>query len=232
MVNNSFQRLVGLLAILAGILALLSLIIGLAGVNYDFEVFSDPAALVASGATAAAFIRWSYWLNMFGNYLFLMPLALLLYRWLKPLNPPFAQLFTGGGFLYMLLGAAGSSIFSAAWPLLMGMYESAPAAQQPAIVVSFELVNAIAGEGLHGILQNLVGATWFLGMGYLLRAKRNGLGIFAMVVGAFLILNTIGNMFNIEALSLLGLTANIILGPLWSISIGILLAQLKAEPAT
>ena len=37
-INNSYQRTVGSLAIVAGILALLSLVVGLAGVNFDFEV--------------------------------------------------------------------------------------------------------------------------------------------------------------------------------------------------
>lgn len=91
----------------------------------------------------------------------------------------------------------------------------------------FELVNAIAGEGFHGVLQDLVGAVWFLGIGYLLRVKRNVLGIATMVIGGFLVLNTVGNLFAIEALSLLGLTANIILGPLWSTWAGVLLVQGK-----
>lgn len=227
--NHSFQRLTGILAVLAGILALVSLVIGLAGVSYDFEAFSDPASLIAIGSSAAVFIRWSYWLNMLGNYLFLIPLALFLYQWLKTVNPAFAQLFTASGLFYLVLGAAGSAIFAAAWPLLIELYEAAPAAQQPFLVVDFAVVNALAGEGLHGVLQDLVGAVWFVGMGYLLRTKRNGLGIFTMIIGGFLILNTIGNIFNIEALSLLGLTANIVLGPLWAIWLGSLLVRGKAD---
>ena len=42
-----------------------------------------------------------------------------------------------------------------------------------------------------------------------------------MVVGLFLLLNMLPNMFNVEALSLLGLTAAILLGPIWSIAMGI-----------
>lgn len=228
--DNSFQRLTGGLAVLAGILALLSLVIGLSGVNYDFEAFSDPAFLIAIGSSAAGLIRWSYWFNMLGNYMLLMPLALFLYKWLKSENPPFAQLFTGSGWLYLLLGAVGSSIFAAAWPFIIDLYETTPPDQQANLLIHFEVINAFAGEGFHGVLQNIFGAVWFLGMGHLLRSKRNALGLFAMAVGAFLVLNTIGNVFNVEALSLLGLTANIVLGPLWSIWIGVLLVQLKADP--
>jgi hypothetical protein len=60
-------------------------------------------------------------------------------------------------------------------------------------------------------------------MGYLIQKDLRGIGILAMVVGGFLLLNTAGNMFNIEALSLLGLSANILLAPIWSIWIGIYL---------
>ncbi len=225
--DKTYQNVVGELAIVAGVFALLSLVVGLMGVNWDFEVFSDPSALIASGATAAGFIRWSYWLNMLGNYLLLMPLALLLYRWVGSDKSGFSQIFTAGGLIYMLLGAAGSAIFAGAWPFLMEQYEIAAAAQQQALVLDFQVVNTIAGEGLHGVLQNLVGAVWFLGMGSYLRSKFNGLGIVSMIVGVFLLLNTLGNMFNIEALSLIGLTANILVGPIWSICIGVMLMRGK-----
>jgi hypothetical protein len=227
--DNSFQRLTGILAIVAGIFALLSLVIGLAGVNYDFEVFSDTSSLIASGTAAAVFIRWSYWLNMFGNYLLLIPLALLLHQWLKNVQASYALLFTASGLLYLALGATGSAILATAWSFLIEQYATATAANQPFLVIQFQVVNAIAEAGLHGVIQNFAGAVWFLGIGSLLRTKQTGLGIGAMVVGLFLTLNTLGNMFNIEALSLLGLTANILLGPLWSIWVGIFLMQLKAK---
>ena len=168
-IDDSFQRLTGVLAILAGILALLSLVVGLAGVGYDFEVFSDTSSLIVAGTVAAA------------------------------------------------------------WSFLIEQYAIASLAQQEFLVIEFQVVNAIAEEGLHGVIQNLAGAVWFLGMGALLRSTKNSLGIFAMIIGVFLMLNTLGNMFNLEFLSLLGLTANIVLGPLWSIWIGVLFVQLKTN---
>ena len=221
--EKSFQQTTGVLAVVAGILAIVSLVIGLAGVDFDFEVFSDTSSLIAAGSSAAGFIRWSYWLNMVGNYLFLIPLALLLYQWKKSDSPGFAQTFTAGGLLYMALGAAGSAILASAWSFLIEQYELAAAAQQEFLVIEFQVVNAIAEAGLHGVVQNFCGAVWFLGMGSLIRRELRGIGIFAMVVGGFLLLNTLGNMFNIEALSLLGLTANILLAPIWSIWVGIYL---------
>jgi hypothetical protein len=222
---GSFQRLTAVFAIIAGIAALLSLVVGLHGVGYDFDVFSDSSALIAAGTTAAGFIRWSYWLNLVGNYLFLLPLALLLYQWTKPAQPEFAQLFTVSGLVYVLLGAAGSAILAATWPYLMEEYALGTAVSQPILAANFQLATAIAEGGLHGVVQNLAGAVWFGGMGALLRPKRRSLGIFAMIIGLFLLLNTLGNLFNIEALSLIGLMANILLGPIWSIWFGLTLLK-------
>ncbi len=227
--ERSFQRWTGGLAVAAGILALLSLVIGLAGVNYDFEVFSDASSLIAAGTMAADFVRWSFWLNMLGNYLLLVPLALWLLRWLKPLNPPFAQVFTASGLLYLILGATGSAVLAAAWPLLMQRYELADVSQREFLTLAFQVVAAAVEDGLHGVLQNLCGAIWFLGMGALIRSKHGGLGVFTLSIGGFLCLNLIGAIFNIEALSLLGLTANIVLGPLWAIWLGIVLLRDKAS---
>jgi len=227
--DRSFQRLTGILSILAGILALVSLAVGLAGVNYDFEVFSDTSSLIVSGSIAASYIRWSYWLNMLGNYLLLIPLALFLYAWLEPLNRPFAQLYSISGLIYLILGATGSAVLAAAWPYLIEQYDIVSAVQQGFLTMQFQVVNAIAEEGLHGVIQNLAGAIWFIGIGALMRSKRSLLGIFTIVIGLFLALNTIGNMFGVEVLSLVGLTANILLGPLWSIWLGILLVRLKAD---
>ncbi|MCA9967896.1 MAG: hypothetical protein KC423_26810, partial [Anaerolineales bacterium] len=160
---GSFRGLTAVFAITAGLAALLSLGVGLAGVNYDFDVFSDSSSLIAAGTAAAGFIRWSYWLNMVGNYLFMLPLALLLYQWAKATQPEFARLFTASGFVYILLGAAGSAILAATWPYLMEEYAAGTAVTQPILVANFQLVTAVAEAGLHGVAQNLAGSIWFWG---------------------------------------------------------------------
>jgi hypothetical protein len=106
----------------------------------------------------------------------------------------------------------------------MEQYEAVVLTQPSAAAIltsDFQVVNAIAESGLHGVLQNFCGAVWFLGMGYYIQKETRAIGVFTLVVGFFLLLNTLGNMLNIEALSLLGLTANILFGPIWSIWIGI-----------
>ena len=219
--DQSFQKVVGWLAIAAGVLAFGSLLVGLAGVSWDFEQFSEPASLIAIGAAGARFIGWSFWFNMFGNYLLLLPLVLWLYLWLRDEHEAGALLYTLGGIFYILLGAAGAAILAAAYPVLIEAFgQTTIEAEQGLLLADLRLVQAIAEAGLQGVGQNFAGAVWLIGIGSLLRTRRNGLGLFSIVIGGFLVLNTLGNMFNVEALSLLGLTATILLAPLWSILLG------------
>ena len=51
--------------------------------------------------------------------------------------------------------------------------------------------------------------------------KRRMLGLFSVTLGIFLFLNGLGAMFNLEVLSLMGLTANVLLAPLWALLVAI-----------
>ena len=224
-VSERFVRFSGVCSVLAGVFALAGLVVGLITVDYDFEVFEDTSRLISLGADAAGAIRWSNLLNMFGNYLFLLPLALLLFGWLRSADEGRTRFYTTSGVLYITLGAAGASILAAGWSHLIEAYAAASAEFQPILVSQIELVNAIAEQGLQGALQNIVGALWFIGMGSFLQSQRSAQGIFGMVVGVALLLNAVGNLFNIEFLSLLGLTGNILLGPIWAIWMGVSLLR-------
>lgn len=76
-----------------------------------------------------------------------------------------------------------------------------------------------------GVVQNVAGAVWFLGMGSLLRRHRPALGAAAMAVGAFLVVNAAGIMVDVEALRFIGLTGNVLLAPAWAIGMGISLLR-------
>lgn len=219
-------KMVGVLAVVAGVLALLSLGVGLAGVDGDAEVLSEEASLVAAGAGAADAIRASFWLNMFGNYLLLVPLALVLHAMCADGRRADTRLLTAAGGVYLLFGAAGSAIFAGAWPDLMEKYAAAGGeSERAAILADFELVSAIAGDGLHGVVQNVGGAVWLLGIGALMRAWVPSLGWLAMAIGAFLAITTAGTIIGVEALSLIGVTATVLVAPLWSMAVGLRLIR-------
>ena len=219
-INLEHRRSVGALSILAGAMALVSLVIGLAGVDFDAEVLSDDEAILAA-SDAIDHIRWSYWLNMLGNYLLLVPLALLLHGRVARVGGLAARAFTAAGIVYLVFGAAGSAILAEAWPHLMERYAGADAAGRAAALEDFELVNAVAGGGLHGVVQNLAGAAWLAGIGWLMRPQARILGAIAIAISAFLVLATIGTVVGVEALNVTGVTATVLLAPAWAIALGI-----------
>jgi len=219
--SQSFQRVAGLLALVAGPLSLASLVVGVSVVDFNFDAFTDPAAMLSLNAAAARLIRWSYWLSMFGSYLFLVPLALWLDHTLPTTSRVMLRSFTLCGLGYLALGAAGAAILAAVWPTLMMLAPTLPAEQQSALQLLFVTVTAIAEDGLQGLLQNVLGSIWFIGVGSLLWHQRRFLGGFTCLIGFALALTTLATLFDSESLGLLGLIATLLLVPAWSVWVSI-----------
>jgi hypothetical protein len=213
--------MLGRVTILAGVLSLASLVVGLSGADYDFEAFSEADTFIALGADAASPVLWGMWLSLFGSYLLVVPLALHLHRELRDDAPAVSDLASVGALLYILLGAAGAGVLAATAPHLMEQWSLADAAGRSDLLAQFDLARRIAEDGLQGVVQNVAGATWFIGMGVLLRAHRRGLGTTAIVIGVALVLNTLGILVDVEGLRMLGLTGTVLLAPMWAIGMGV-----------
>jgi hypothetical protein len=214
------RRATAVVTIAAGVTSLASLIVGLSGADFDFEAVSEAATFIALGTDAVAPVRWGLWLSMFGSYLLLVPVALFLLRWLRQDDPVVADLATVAAGFYILLGAAGASVLASTLPDLIQRYADADAAMRAGLLNDFDLARRIAEDGLQGVVQNVAGAAWFLGMGSLLRRHRPALGAAAIAVGAFLVVNAVGIMVDVEALRFIGLTGNVLLAPAWAIGMG------------
>ena len=217
------RRATAVVTIAAGVMSLASLIVGLSGADFDFEAVSESATFIALGTDAVAPVRWGLWLSMFGSYLLLVPVALLLLRWLRQDDPVVADLATVAAGFYILLGAAGASVLASTLPDLIQRYadaDTADVAMRAGLLNDFDLARRIAEDGLQGVVQNVAGAAWFLGMGSLLRRHRPALGAAALAVGAFLVVNAAGIMVDVEALRFIGLTGNVLLAPAWAIGMG------------
>jgi hypothetical protein len=214
------RRVTAVVTIAAGVTSLASLIVGLSGADFDFEAVSEAATFIALGTDAVAPVRWGLWLSMFGSYLLLVPVALYLLRWLRQDDPVVADLATVAAGFYILLGAAGASVLASTLPDLIQRYADADAAMRAGLLNDFDLARRIAEDGLQGVVQNVAGAAWFLGMGSLLRRHRPMLGAAAIAVGAFLVVNAAGIMVDVEALRFIGLTGNVLLAPAWAVGMG------------
>lgn len=222
---RSFQRLSGLLAVIGGPLAWGSLLLGLSAVSFDFEQLSDPQRILALGSAAAPLLRWSFLLSMFGAYLLLIPLTIWLGATFGSPDSSVWRWYTFCGLSYLVLGALGAAILAAVWAALIGLAASSPPDQQPALLIAFTTATTIAEDGFQGVVQNLAGGIWWIGLGSSLRHQQRRLGLFTMVLGGLLLINAAGNLLNSEPLSLIGLTATVLLAPLWSIWIGLVIAR-------
>src|SRR5436305_3427087 len=100
--ETSFQRLTAVTSILAALLALGSIGFQAVVLGVTADPFSHPTSLLASGANGAILFRWGMILDLFGYYLLLAPLALLLWSRLKPKGMNLISLFTFCGLAYML----------------------------------------------------------------------------------------------------------------------------------
>jgi hypothetical protein len=219
--DRSFARLAGILALVAAPLSWLSLAIGLLAVGGDFDAFGDPARLFALGEPAAAQIQWSYWLSMLGSYLLLLPLVIWLHANLARRAPLHARWYALCGLGYLVLGGAGAAILASTWPFLIRA-AAEPGAAPDQLALLFRFSTAIAESGLQGLIQNLAGGVWWLGLGLLLWPARRPFAGLSLAIGGALLLTALGGLLRVEALSALGLIATLLLVPVWAIWAGLL----------
>lgn len=223
--SRSFQRVAGLLAVIAGPLALGGLALGLSAVNFNFDQFSDPNVILELGAAPAVVLRWSFLLSMVGSYLLLLPLAMWFGNTLaEPTNLPL-RWYTFCGLGYLTLGALGAAILAAVWSQLITLYSSASGDQQTAIRTAFITATSIAEDGFQGVVQNIAGGIWWIGIGGMLWHQRRVFAGFTILLGLFSIANVVGTLVASEALSLVGLTATILLAPVWAIWAGLVVMR-------
>jgi hypothetical protein len=218
---RAFERMTGLTAIIAGVLAITSLWIGLAGLDYQLDAFSGAEAILGAGAAAAPYIRWSQICNLLGNYLLLFPTALLLWRWLRPANPPFVDFYTLAGLFFLSVGGIASGILVGAWPDMLIDYANAAGAERYIIATIFINFTRSIENGLQGLVQNLPGAIWLLGMGGMLKRERPTLGWLTLIFGSFMLVNSLGSLLDNSTLSMIGFSGNFLILPVWAVWIGL-----------
>ena len=90
-------------------------------------------------------------------------------------------------------------------------------------MIATEFVNFTRSieNGLQGLVQNVPGAIWLLGMGGLLKRERPALGWLTLVFGFFMLINSLGSLLDNSTLSMIGFSGNLLILPLWAMWIGV-----------
>jgi hypothetical protein len=142
---------------------------------------------------------------MFYSYLLLAPLALFLHRRLRDRKPWLADLGTVAAFAYIVAGAAGAAVLGTVGPTLVEAYAAAPAAELPAIAISFGVLRDVM-FGVWQVLDPITAGTWVATVGWLLLPERDRLGRFLMVFACGMFAFGITTMFGIHELEVLLIT--------------------------
>src|SRR2546421_520819 len=217
----SFQRLAAVTSILATLLSCGSIGFQAVVLSVNVDPFSNPTSLLGSGANGATLFRWGMILDMFGYYLLLAPLALLVWSRLKPRGMTLITLYTFCGLAYMLIGAIGAATLAAISPPLIEGYGQASAQQRQVYEVVFSGFLNVVYVGLWNLLESSLGGFWWLGIGLFLRREQPALGIFTTVLGIFALLDALGRILDIQIIYTIGLAGLLLFIPIWTLWFGI-----------
>jgi hypothetical protein len=224
------QDWVGWLAIAAAPVTLAGLLLGISLVDFDAEAYREPATVLALGEDKATVLRVSYLLTALGSYAMLVPLALWLRRRFAARDGVGWDATSVFGLAYLGLGAAGACVLGAVIPELLRLYDGG--ADHATLEVAWHTANRIGEDGLQGMVQNVSGAVWWLGLGVALRQVRPTLGWVTLVLGVASAVNAAGSLVEADALQVPGLTVTVLLAPVWSVLLGVLvLRETRPVPA-
>jgi hypothetical protein len=226
--GRSFSHMAAIAAIASLPLAAGNLFAMLATVHFDLNGMTNPLVLLHAGVEAAPLWRWSMILDIFGYYLPIVPLILLLRSSLRRQSPNWIDLFALCLLAYCLIGAIGGAILATALPTLIREYATASSAHRLSLQSVFTGYTDGIYRGLWNLLEEfLVGIGW-IGFGLVLRAERPRLGIVTVVLGAACLVDSFGTALNVDAIASAGLTVYLVLAPTWACWMGIDLLRTRS----
>ncbi|HSK14345.1 MAG TPA: hypothetical protein VK907_14085 [Phnomibacter sp.] len=220
---SNYQRTVGLLTILAGLLSAACLLVGAIAVEFNFDAFSHPLLVL----NYAHHYREAYWfliLDMFGYYLLLLPAIFYLHHRFK-FHSPWVPLLTFCGVAYVLTGALGSAMLAATWPHMMQQYLGATGMDAEPIARLFEVATLTVTQGMWNLLEVVYAAVWWIGFGILMYRQYRWTATVGMLTGVACFIDHVGNLLAIGWLADAGLNLYLALSIVWPIMLGIRLMR-------
>ena len=224
--DRSFRRVAALAAITSLPLALGNLIAMLAAVHFDLNGMTNPLVLLHAGQSAAPLWRWGMILDVFGYYLPIVPLILLLRSSLRRRSPNWIDLFALCLLAYCLIGAIGGVVLATSVPTLISDYAVTPGGgHQATLQTVFTGYTDGIYRGMWNLLEEFLAGIGWIGFGLVLRSERGRLGLVTIMLGVACLVDAIGTTLNIDAIASTGLTVYLFLAPVWACWIGIRLLR-------
>jgi hypothetical protein len=219
----------------AGIAALsVSIVIGmtsnalfLAAFQFQLDWFREPTLSLAGGSTSAELLRWASFLDLIGYYLATAVVAYVLWQWLRPRNRLIADLSTIAALGYVLAGGMGAAILAMVGPMLMHEYTQT-GADQALIEAQFATLFEMVWRAIWQLLDGILVALWWLGIGLLVREDLPGLSRLSLALAAAAVVGVAANVmsFNLARDVMLGIT--FLLWTAWWIWLLVLLLRARS----
>ena len=200
----------------AGIAALsVSLAVGmtsnllfLAAFQFRLDWFREPTRVLAGRATSAELLRWASLLDLIGYYLATAVLAYVLWQWLRPRSRLIADLSAVAALGYVLAGGIGAAALAMVGPMLMHDYTEATTEDQTVIVAQFAVLFELVWRAIWQMLDGILLAAWWLGIGLLVRPDRPGLSRLSLALAAVAVVGVAANLTGLSLVRdvMLGIT--------------------------
>jgi hypothetical protein len=219
--DRSFQRMAAIAAVVSLPLAVGNLIAMLATVHFNLNGMTDPLVLLHAGKGAARLWRWSMILDIFGYYLPIVPLILLLRSSFRHWSPNWVDLSVLCLLAYCFIGAIGGAELATALPTLIREYATASPSHRMSLEAVFTGYTDGVYRGLWNLLEELLAGIGWLGLGLVLRTERRRLSIASILLGVACLVDSFGTAINVDAVSSTGLTIYLVLAPVWAFWIGV-----------
>lgn len=192
-------RTTALAALIASIgLGMTSNLLFLSAFQFRPEWFLDPARILSAGAMSAELLRWASVLDLLGYYLASGVLAYVLWRLLRPRNPVLADLSTMAAIGYVLAGGAGAAILAMVGPMLMHDHAAAVSPEQAVIAMQFTVLLEVVWRSIWQLLDGILLAVWWLGVGLLVRPDHRGLSILSLALAAAAVMGVAFNLLGVD----------------------------------
>jgi hypothetical protein len=230
---RSFARLAAIAAIGSLPLAVGNLLAMLATVRFDLSGMTNPLVLLHAGAAAAPLWRWSMILDIFGYYLPIVPLILVLRSSLRHHGPDWIDFFALCLLAYCFIGAIGGAMLATALPTLIREYAGTTNGfHQASLQTVFTGYTDAIYRGLWNLLEEFLAGVGWIGFGLVLRTERRRLGLTTIILGLSCLVDSLGTALNSDVIASAGLTVYLVLAPVWACWIGVGLLRAPSGPVS
>jgi hypothetical protein len=200
----------------------------LAAFQFRLNWFREPTRVLGGGAASAELLRWAAVLDLIGYYLATAVLAYVLWQWLRPRNPVIADLSAMAALGYVLAGGIGAAVLAMVGPMLMHNFTEAAAADRALIATQFAVLFELVFRAIWQLLDGILLAAWWLGIGLLVRADLPGLSRLSQALAAVAVIGVAANLIGLSLVRDLMLGITFALWTAWWIWLIVLLRSQRS----